>query len=553
MTTGATRSIEFEIKGMTCAGCVSHVESTLSSVEGITSVDVEYPSGRVTVMVEGPVDPDALVGALADSPYSVRAVPGLDDSAPSMNGGRSGYELAVIGAGSAGFAAAIKAVELGARVVMVQDGALGGTCVNVGCVPSKTLIRAAEARHRQAHHAFDGISRSETSVDWSAVRAGKNDLVSALRKAKYEDVLAAYPEITLIEGRAVLDEAGRVHLVDGTALPADRVIVATGSSPWIPDVPGLAESGYLDSTALLDVQTLPASLAVLGAGPVGIELAQAYARLGVKVTVLVRSRVLSKEDLEVSAELTSHLRDEGIEVLTGVTLESVERTDAGRLLRMSAADGAVHTLEVEELLVASGRRGNTTGMGLEAARVEIGRSSEIVVDDRLRTANARVFAAGDVTGCDMHVYVAARAGILATENVLGDDQSLDLSVLPRVTFTDPAVASVGLTEESARSAGIEPLVSKLPLEHVPRALAARNTRGFVKLVADATTRRIVGAQIVASEAGEMIIEPALAIRFGLTIEDLSSTLHPYLTLAEGIKLAALTFDKNVATLSCCAG
>ena len=504
-------------------------------------------------MVEGPVEPDALVRALADTPDSARVVPGLDDSAPSVNGDPSGYELAVIGGGSAGFAAAIRAVELGTRVVMVQDGALGGTCVNVGCVPSKTLIRAAEARHRQAHHAFDGIARPETSVDWSAVRAGKHDLVSTLRKAKYEDVLAAYPEITLIEGRAVLDEAARVHLADRTAVPADRVIVATGSSPWIPDVPGLAESGYLDSTALLDVQTLPASLAVLGAGSVGVELAQAYARLGVHVTVLVRSRVLSKEDLEVSVELTRHLRDEGIDVVTGVALESVERTDAGRLLRMSAADGAVHTLEVEELLVASGRRGNTRGMGLEAAGVELGRSGEIVVDDQLRTANARVFAAGDVTGGDMHVYVAARAGSLAAENALGADQSLDLSVLPRVTFTDPAVASVGLTEESARSAGIEPLVSKLPLEHVPRALAAHDTRGFVKLVADATTRRIVGAQIVASEAGEMIMEPALAIRFGLTIEDLNSTLHPYLTLAEGIKLAALTFEKNVAMLSCCAG
>ena len=210
MTTRATRGIELKIDGMTCEGCIPHVESTLSSVDGIRSVDVHYPSGRAIVTVELPVEPEALVGALADTPYSARVVPGLDDSAPSVNGDPSGYELAVLGAGSAGFAAAIRAVELGARVVMVQDGALGGTCVNVGCVPSKTIMRAAEARHRQAHHAFDGIARPETPVDWSAVRAGKHDLVSALRKAKYEDVLAAYPEITLIEGRAVLDEAGRV-------------------------------------------------------------------------------------------------------------------------------------------------------------------------------------------------------------------------------------------------------------------------------------------------------------------------------------------------------
>lgn len=550
--TKITHGIELEIEGMTCGSCVAHVESRLSSVAGVTSVEVQYPSGRASVMTGGSVEPQALVDVLANTPYSARSVPGTGEGEPSENGKSGGYGLAVIGGGSAGFAAAIRAVELGARVVMVQEGTLGGTCVNVGCVPSKTLIRAAEAQHRRAFQPFDGIALSNDPVDWDRVRAGKDDLVSALRKAKYEDVLAAYPEITLIEGRGILDPEGRPHLVDGTPIPADRVIITTGSSPWIPDVPGLAESGYLDSAALFDVETLPVSLAVLGAGSVGVELAQAYARLGVRVTMLVRSRVLSQEDPDVSAELMGYLRGEGIDVLTGVTLESVERTDTGRRLRILDRDGSIQELEVAEILVASGRRGNTRGIGLEEAGIELGSSGEIVVDDQLRTANERVFAAGDVTGGEMHVYVAARAGSLAAENALGAHQSLDLSVLPRVTFTDPAVATVGLTEEAARSAGIEPLVSKLPLEHVPRALAARDTRGFVKLIADAETRRIVGAHILAAEAGEMIMEPALAMRFGLTIEDLTSTLHPYLTLAEGIRLAALTFDKDVATLSCCA-
>ena len=503
-------------------------------------------------MVEDLVGPGQLVEALVGTPYSATVVPNPTDGAVSTNGSSDGYALAVIGGGSAGFAAAIRAVELGARVAMVQEGTLGGTCVNVGCVPSKTLIRAAEAQHRRAFQPFDGIALSDDPVDWDRVRVGKDDLVSALRKAKYEDVLAAYPDITLIEGRAVLDPEGRPHLMDGTLIPADRVVITTGASLWIPDMPGLAESGFLDSTALLDVETLPTSLAVLGAGSVGVELAQLYARLGVRVTMLARSRLLSKEDPVVSAELTRHLRDEGIDVLTGVAVESVERTDAGRRIRILDGDGAIQVLEVAEILVASGRRGNTRGMGLEAAGVELGSSGEIVVDDQLRTANGKVFAAGDVTGGDMHVYVAVRAASLAAANALGARHSLDLSVLPRVTFTDPAVAAVGLTEESARSAGIEPLVSKLLLEHVPRAIAARDTRGFVKLIADAKTRRIVGAHIVAAEAGEMIMEPALAMRFGLTIEDLASTLHPYLTLAEGIQLAAITFDKDIAMLSCCA-
>ena len=462
------------------------------------------------------------------------------------------YDLAILGGGSAGFAAAIRAVELGARVAMVNEGTIGGTCVNVGCVPSKTLIRAAEARHVQSHHGFDGVARSEEPVDWARVRAGKDDLVTALRTAKYEDVLRAYPEITLIEGRGVLDEEGRLRLADGTPVHAERVLVATGSSPWAPDVPGLAKAGYLDSTALLDLGELPGSLAVLGAGSVGVELAQAYARLGVRVTILARSRLLSSEDPDVGVELTRHLRDEGIEVATDVTVESVERTPAGRVIRYRTGDAETTSLAADQILVAAGRRPNTEAMGLEAAGVELGSAREIVVDAELRTSNPRVFAGGDVTGGPMHVYVAAHAASLAAENALGGTKRLDISVLPRVTFTSPAVASVGLTEQEARESGMEPLVSKLPLEHVPRSLAARDTRGFVKLVADAATRRIVGAHIVAAEAGEMIMEPTLAVRFGLTIDDLTSTLHPYLTLSEGIKLAALTFEKDVATLSCCA-
>lgn len=470
----------------------------------------------------------------------------------SSRNGSARYDLAVLGAGSAGFAAAIRAVELGARVVMVQDGTLGGTCVNVGCVPSKTLIRAAEARHRQITHPFEGIERNEPSVDWQAVRSSKDDLVDALRKSKYEDVLAAYPEISLIHGRGAFDSEGRLHLEDGTPVEASATVVTTGSSPWAPRIPGLEEAGYLDSTGLLDVAELPRSLAVFGAGSVGLELAQAYARLGVSVTMLVRSRVLSKYDPDVGAELTRHLRDEGIGIVGGVTIESVSRTELGRLIEYRTEEGTAAELSVGEILVAVGRRANTSHMGMEEAGVELGDRGELLVDAGQRSSNPNIFAAGDVTGGPMYVYVAAQAGKVAATNALGGNDQLDLTVLPEVVFTDPAVAVVGLTEAKARESGLDVLVSTLPLEHVPRALAARDTRGFVKLMADARTRRIVGAQIVAAEAGEMIMEPALAIRFGLTVEDLTSMLHPYLTLAEGIKLAALTFDKDVAKLSCCA-
>lgn len=546
------RTIELEIDGMTCSGCVPHVEASLGAVEGVTSVDVRFPERSAAVTVEAGVEATAIVGSLAATPYSATPIPTLPSGSDSNGDGSGRRTLAVLGGGSAGFAAAIRAVEAGARVVMINDGTIGGTCVNVGCVPSKTLIRAAETRHRQQAHPFEGVGRADAPVDWHRVRQGKDDLVGALRRAKYEEVLAAYPEIELVEGRGTLDSEGRVHLGDGEVLEADAVVVATGSSPWIPAVPGLDEAGYVDSTDLLDIEELPESLAVLGAGSVGLELAQAYARLGVRVTVLARSQLLSKADPDVGEELARHLRAEGIDVRTGVSVTGVERGHGGKIVHLTSENRAEDAIEVEEILVAAGRRGNTVGIGLAEAGVSLGEAGEVLVDEAQRTAHPRVFAAGDVTGHAMHVYVAAKAGSVAAENALGGHERTDLTVLPQVVFTDPGVAWVGMTEREARDRGHEPMVSKLALDHVPRALAARDTRGFIKLVADARSRRILGAHILAPEAGEMIMEPAMAIRFGLSIEDITSLLHPYLTLSEGIKLAALTFDKDVGKLSCCA-
>jgi mercuric reductase len=209
-------------------------------------------------------------------------------------------------------------------------------------------------------------------------------------------------------------------------------------------------------------------------------------------------------------------------------------------------------VRAEQLLVATGRRPNTQGLDLEAAGVTLGPRGEVLTNEYLQTDNPRVYAAGDVVGDPMFVYVAAHAGTLAAENALsGNRRRYDLTGLPRVTFTDPAVASVGVTEQQAAERG-RPLVTTLPLEHVPRALAARDTRGFIKLVADPASRRLLGAHVLAAEAGETITEATLAVRLGLTIDDLTAAFHPYLTLAEGIKLAAQTFDKDVTMLSCCA-
>ena len=350
----------------------------------------------------------------------------------------------------------------------------------------------------------------------------------------------------------MLSTPREVRLADGRTLSAGKILVATGAEAASPAIPGLAEAGHLDNVSAMVLERLPASLIVIGAGFIAVELGQMFARLGVAVTILARqNRVLSKEDPEIGTALADYLRAEGIDVRTGTTVDRVDRPGCYRV--QASRNGQTEALEAEQLLVATGRRARTAGFGLDTLGVSLGKKGEIVVDDHLETSVPGVYAAGDVVGEPMFVYVAAYGGALAAENALtGNTRRLDLTGVPSVTFTDPAVASVGLTEAEARARGIEPLVSRLPMEHVARALAARDTRGFVKLVADPATRKILGAQILASEAGEMITEPVLAIRFGLTIEDITSTFHPYLTLSEGIKLAAQTFDKDVGRLSCCA-
>ncbi|MGH7713293.1 MAG: dihydrolipoyl dehydrogenase family protein, partial [Gemmatimonadaceae bacterium] len=367
------------------------------------------------------------------------------------------FDLAIIGAGSAGFAAAIKAAELGARVALIEGGTLGGTCVNVGCVPSKTLIRAAEAQYRRTHHPFEGIAKSDGAPDWADVRMQKDALVSSLRQSKYWDVLRAYDSITLFQQRATLTTGHDAQLGDGRSVAAEGLIVTTGSSPWLPPIPGLAEASPLDNAAAMALDRLPASMIVIGGSAVGVELAQMFARLGVAITILeALSHLVPSEDSEIGVGLADHLRSEGLEIHVGVSITGVESDRASRTVTFRDQDGEAHSVRAERVLVATGRRANTKGFGLEAAGVKLGTKREVVVDEFLATSNPRIYAAGDVLGDPMFVYVAAYAGAVAAENALsGNVRRYDITAVPRVTFSDPAVASVGLTDEEARRRGLE--------------------------------------------------------------------------------------------------
>ncbi len=462
------------------------------------------------------------------------------------------YDLAVVGAGSAGFSAAITAADLGAQVALIGSGKIGGTCVNIGCVPSKALIRAVETLHNgRAAARFAGVSAHAEIRDWRATVRQKDELVATLRQAKYADLLPAYNNVVYREGPAKLVEGGVE--VAGAHLVTGRIIVATGARPGIPAIAGIETVPYLTSTTALELEVLPRSLIVIGGGYIGAELAQMFARAGVGVTLVCRSRLLPEAEPEISAALTQFFADEGIEVASGVAYRSIRTTETG-VARALVRDGREAIIDAEKVLNAAGRTPNTEDLGLAELGVAQTPKGAIVVDDRMRTSRPGVYAAGDVTGRDEFVYMAAYGAKLAAKNALnGDGLAYDNSAMPAIVFTDPQVASVGYTEAAARAAGYKARVSMIGLDQVPRALAARDTRGLIKLVADADSDKLIGAHILAPEGADSIQTAAMAIRGGLTVRDVAETIFPYLTTVEGLKLAALAFDKEVSKLSCCAG
>ncbi|GIW24284.1 mercury(II) reductase [Meiothermus sp.] len=455
------------------------------------------------------------------------------------------YDLLIVGSGSAGVAAALEAASRGAKAAVVEGGVLGGTCVNVGCVPSKALLRAAEAFHKAGHHPFQGIQTQAGRVELERVIRQKDDLVGSLRQEKYAEVLKA-AGVSLIQGQArFLD--GETLEVNGQAYKARRYLLATGAVPTLPPIPGLAESQPWTYLEALSPDTQPKSLLVIGGGPIGLEIAQAYARLGTRVTVLEATPyLLPAEDPELSTLLRGYLEAEGLSVHSGVRVQQVERDGEFRI----HTHGGVY--RAERLLVATGRKARTEGLNLEAAGVGLGPRGEIQVDEYLRSSNPRIFAAGDAAGLLQFVYVAAQSGRIAARNALGEVEALELQAVPRVTFTDPALATVGLTEEEARGRyGSAIRVSRLPLGQLPKSMAQHDHRGLFKLVVNAEGV-VLGLSILAPEAGDALQEAVLAVKFGLHYRDLIDTFHPYLTLAEGIRLVAQALDTEVGMLSCCA-
>ncbi|BBD72171.1 mercury(II) reductase [Sulfodiicoccus acidiphilus] len=442
-------------------------------------------------------------------------------------------ELAIVGYGAAGFAALIKANELGVKPALVGTGPIGGTCVNVGCVPSKKVLRAGEV-YRYAREVCD----TECFPPFRKTFEEKEQLVSSLRREKYEDVLSTY-DAEVFEGKAHFTSPHSLKVGPAT-VEAKKFVVATGSSPAVPDVPGLREVGYWTNVEALSPDKKVDSLVILGGRALALEFAQMYRRLGVEVAVLQRSQVLLPNwEPEISVEAKKILEEEGVVVATGVSVKEV-RKSRGKVVVTNLGE-----VEADEVLLATGRKPNVD-LNLEAAGVELNEAGGIRVDDELRTTNPNIFAAGDVIGGKMLEALAGRQGTVAAENALKEShRRIDLLSVPQAVFTQPNIASVGLVEREVPKAQSR----KVYMRDVAKARILGESRGLVKLVT--VGRRIVGVHMVGENAAEVINEAALAVKLGATVDDLVDTIHVFPTMSEALRLAALAFSSDVSKMSCC--
>ena len=471
------------------------------------------------------------------------------------------FDLVILGSGSTAFAAALTAQELNKTVVMTEERPIGGTCVNRGCLPSKNLIAAAKLLHDARHPRYAGLTPCTIDLDFAALIAQKDDLVHAYRKKKYESLVGG--GIRLERGHVQFVDSQTVE-VDGNRLRGKNVLIATGSRPVVPAIEGLDGVPYLTSDLLtvdepVELRELPASLLIIGGGYIALELGQMFSRFGTAVTILERGPQLLHRgyEPEVGRSIGEAFAQEGLPVILNATATAV-RQDGAEIVTTATVAGRDRQYRTERVLVATGRRPNSDHVAIDMARVALNERGEVVVDQYLRTNIPHIYAAGDVIGRQhngqMATPVGSRQGGIAARNALSDAamKGVDHRVIPRVIFTDPEVAVVGMTEAEAIAAGHRCWCNTLPMSLVPRAGAIRDTSGIIKMTADADSNEVLGVSIVGHNAGEVIHEAAMAMKFRATIPDFIDLLHVFPAMAEALKIAAISRFKDPAKLSCCA-
>ncbi|CCC81077.1 mercury(II) reductase [Thermoproteus tenax] len=464
------------------------------------------------------------------------------------------FDLVVLGGGSAGFAAAIKAAQLGASVAMINDGPLGGTCVNVGCVPSKYLVRAGELMKAARAPYFRGI-RGWAEVDGKALMAHMRSVVEELRRRKYADLIDYY-DIKLMEGRGMLVGPGAVK-VGGETVVGRKIVVATGARAVWPQIKGLEEARRrglaFSNEEFFSLEDLPNSVVFIGGGAISVELGQALSRLGMETYVIYRSRLLKYEEALVSDFIEEALREDGVKLIRGEAT-AVEVKNNGVEVRAGGV-----SVEAEAVFVATGRRPNVEDLG---GLLKLTPEGAVEVNRRMETSVPGIYAAGDVTGGlpggRYLENVAARQGVVAAVNALGGSAEFDAMWAPRVVFSDPPVASVGLREEDMIRSGVGCACRLVTIDNAAAAWTSGRARGFIKINTYPERLRlkggrIAGALVVSPHAEELINIFALAVRKGLTVDDIADWIPAFPSFSEALRLAALAFTTDPTKLSCCGG
>ncbi len=463
------------------------------------------------------------------------------------------YDVAIIGGGAGAFAAAIKANELGAKTVLINEGLpLGGTCVNVGCVPSKTLLHAAEIVHTAKNHNVLGIELAVEAADYTTVVANELALVEQLQNEKYEQVLSGLGSVALIKGEASFVSANRIK-VGGRQIEAAKFVIATGSTAIVPDVEGLREAGYITHVEAMSLKTVPKRLAVIGAGAVGLELSQLYARFGSKVTILQRaSSIMPSAEPALTERLQQILQDEGTNIHTNVQVTKVTTDNGTKTVFYSDATGE-HNVQVDEILLAAGKAPNTAKLNLANAGVNVTDKQAIITKPNLQTTQDHIYAVGDVTNLPLRLETTAgREGTYAVENSLnGTSKTIDYNSVPWTVFTDPQIASVGYTEDRQMEELKACACRTVTFDKLPKALITKRTEGVIKMAIHPQTNVIMGVHILGPNAGDLIAQAMVLIKNKNTIDDLEEMLPVFPTLSEAIKLVGMSFTHDVSKLSCC--
>ncbi|MCL5003757.1 MAG: mercury(II) reductase [Patescibacteria group bacterium] len=463
------------------------------------------------------------------------------------------FDLIIIGGGAGAFASAIKANELKAKTLLVNQGLpLGGTCVNVGCVPSKTLLWAGEVMHLARNHNIPGIDIEVKNFDFAQVVQHELDLVTKLREEKYEKVLSRLENVIHAEGKAQFVSPNEIK-VNGQEYQAKKFIIAAGSTATVPPIEKIQEVGYLTHIEALRIKKQPKELIVVGAGPLGLEFAQMYARFGAKVTILQRNvSIFPPAEKELTDRLAEILTKEGITIKTNVQVKSARKEGSKKVLTCMIGDKQ-EEVSANEILLATGKTPNTQGLSLDKAGVEVDEKQAIKVNPNFQTSQSHIYAVGDISNGPLRLEpTAGREGTLAAENALKNTQnSIDYNSIPWTIFTDPQLAGVGFTEEQQMEKFGTCMCKTVSFKDVPKALILNRTEGLIKMAIHPETKQIMGIHILAPNAGELIAEAMMLIKNKDTIDDVINSLPMFPTLSESIKIAALSFTTDISKLSCC--